>query len=155
MVSQSVQRSVLDQLAVRADSMRRLLPAAVNWTLIAYAVVLCVGVWTLAIQHIQSDYHSTMEMERDHLRSVSATLQAQVEAMLGDGAVCGQLGSRHELEDRGRHRRGRRQRSSRTHLTHMLYRRRGQLFPITVFCNQCASALCGSDARAHGHSGSR
>ena len=99
MLYQSVQRSVLDQLAVRADSMRRLLPAAVNWTLIAYAVILCIGIWTLAIQRIQSDYQSTMEIERDHLRSVSATLQAQVEAMLGDG-VGAALAAANELEDR-------------------------------------------------------
>jgi PAS domain S-box-containing protein len=80
--------------------MRRLLPAAINWTLIAYALVLCVVVWGLAWQHVQSDFRSTLETERDHLRSVSGTLQAQVEAMLGDG-VGAALAAANELEYRG------------------------------------------------------
>jgi PAS domain S-box-containing protein len=77
--------------------MRRLLPAAVNWALAAYALALCVGVWIFALQHIQIDYRSTLETERDHLRSVSGTLQAQVEAMLGDG-VGAALAAANELE---------------------------------------------------------
>jgi PAS domain S-box-containing protein len=81
--------------------MRRLLPAAVNWTLGAYALALCVGVWIFALQHIQIDYRSTLETERDHLRSVSGTLEAQVEAMLGDG-VGAALAAANELETRNR-----------------------------------------------------
>jgi PAS domain S-box-containing protein len=81
--------------------MRRLLPAAVDWTLIAYAVALCAGVWIFAVQHIQIDHRSTLETERDHLRSVSGTLQAQVEAMLADG-VGAALAAANELETRGR-----------------------------------------------------
>jgi len=88
-------------LTVRASLMRRLLPAAVNWTLAVYAVALCVGVWVFALQHIQIDYRSTLETERDHLRSVSGTLQAQVEAMLGDG-VGAALAAANELETRSR-----------------------------------------------------
>ena len=65
--------------------MRRLLPAAVNWTLIAYALVLLAGIWSFAVERIESDYRSTLEAERAHLSSVSGTLEAQVEAMLGDG----------------------------------------------------------------------
>jgi PAS domain S-box-containing protein len=81
------------------DRSRRLLPAAINWTLIAYALVLCVGIWGLVVQRIQSDYRSTLETEREHLRSVSGTLQAQVEAMLGDG-VGAALAAANELENR-------------------------------------------------------
>jgi PAS domain S-box-containing protein len=77
--------------------MQRLLPAAVNWALAAYALALCVGVWIFALQHIQIDYRSTLETERDHLRSVSGTLQAQVEAMLGDG-VGAALAAANEFE---------------------------------------------------------
>jgi PAS domain S-box-containing protein len=98
-LGQRLPRSVLGQLAVRDGWMRRL-PAAVNWTLIAYALVLCVGVWSIAVQRIQSGYRSTMETEREHLRSVSGTLQAQVEAMLGDG-VGAALAAANELENRG------------------------------------------------------
>jgi PAS domain S-box-containing protein len=81
------------------DRSRRLLPAAINWTLIAYALVLCLGIWGLVVQRIQSDYRSTLETEREHLRSVSGTLQAQVEAMLGDG-VGAALAAANELENR-------------------------------------------------------
>jgi hypothetical protein len=40
--------------------MRRLVPAAVNWTQLAYAFVLCLGIWSFAIERIQSDYRSTL-----------------------------------------------------------------------------------------------
>jgi len=77
---------------------RRLLPAAVNWTLIVYALVLCVGIWVYAFQRIQSDYRMTLETEREHLRSVSGTFEAQVEAMLGDG-VGAALAAANEFEN--------------------------------------------------------
>lgn len=92
-------RSLLDQLAADSGGMRRLLPAAVNWTLIAYALVLCTVVWGFTLQRVQSDYRSTLEMEREHLGSVSGTLQAQVEAMLGDG-VGAALAAANELNNR-------------------------------------------------------
>ncbi|HME39602.1 MAG TPA: histidine kinase [Steroidobacteraceae bacterium] len=98
MSTQSLPRSVLGQVEVRGGSMRRFLPAAFNWTLIAYALILCVGIWIFAVQHIESDYRSTMEMEREHLRSVSGTLEAQVEAMLGDG-VGAALAAANELDE--------------------------------------------------------
>jgi PAS domain S-box-containing protein len=83
----------------RKAAARHLLPAAVNWTLFAYAFVLCVGIWGLAFQRIQSDYAGTMLTEREHLRSVSGTLKAQVEAMLADG-VGAALAAVNELEYR-------------------------------------------------------
>jgi PAS domain S-box-containing protein len=79
---------------------RRLLPAAVNWTLIVYALVLCVGIWIYTLERIQSDYRATLEMEREHLRSVSGTFEAQVEAMLGDG-VGAALAAANEYENPG------------------------------------------------------
>jgi PAS domain S-box-containing protein len=85
------------QLASRKDAARHLLPAAVNWTLFAYALVLCLGIWGLAYQRVQSDYASTLQSERDHLHSVSGTLKAQVEAMLADG-VGAALAAANELE---------------------------------------------------------
>jgi PAS domain S-box-containing protein len=86
-------------LAAGSGLMQLLLPAAVNWTLIVYALVLLAGIWAFAVQRIESDYRSTLEMEREHLRSVSATLEAQVEAMLGDG-VGAALAAANELENR-------------------------------------------------------
>ena len=89
-------------LAARSGLIRLLLPAAVNWTLIAYALVLCAGIWSIAVQRIQSDYRSTLQTEREHLSSVSGTLEAQVEAMLGDGvgaalAAANELANRNDL----------------------------------------------------------
>lgn len=86
--------------------MRRLLPAIMSWTLIAYAFVLCLVVWGFAVERIQSDYRSTLQTEREHLGSVSGTLQAQVEAMLGDGvgaalAAANELGYRSDLVGAG------------------------------------------------------
>jgi PAS domain S-box-containing protein len=99
-LAESQRRSGLDQFAARRGLMQWLLPAAVNWTLIAYALVVCVGIWSVAGQYIQSDYRSTLETEREHLRSVSGTLQAQVEAMLGNG-VGAALAAANDLADRG------------------------------------------------------
>ena len=79
---------------------RRLLPAAVNWTLIVYALVLCAGIWIYTLERIQSDYRATLEMEREHLRSLSDTFEAQVEAMLGDG-VGAALAAANEYENPG------------------------------------------------------
>ena len=79
--------------------MQLLPPAAANWTLIVYAMVLLAGIWAFAVQRIESDYRSTLETEREHLRSVSATLEAQVEAMLVDG-VGAALAAANELENR-------------------------------------------------------
>jgi len=93
-------RSGLGQPAARSGLTRRLLPAAVNWALIAYALVLLAGIWSFAVERIESDYRSTLEAERAHLSSVSGTLEAQVEAMLGDG-VGAALAAANELENRG------------------------------------------------------
>jgi PAS domain S-box-containing protein len=79
---------------------RRLVPAAVNWTLIVYALVLCSGIWVYTLQRIQSDYRATLESEREHLRSLSGTFEAQVEAMLGDG-VGAALAAANEYENPG------------------------------------------------------
>jgi PAS domain S-box-containing protein len=92
-------RYLLDQLAPDTGGMRRLLPAAVNWTLIAYALVLCAVVWGFALQRVQSDFRATLGSEREHLRSVSGTLEAQIEAMLGDG-VGAALAAANELNYR-------------------------------------------------------
>ncbi len=100
MSARIAQRSVLDQLAALRGGMRRLLlPAVVNWTPTAYAVVLCVVIWGFAVQRIESDYRTTLSTEREHLSSVSGTLEAQVEAMLGDG-VGAALAAANELEYR-------------------------------------------------------
>src|SRR5580692_6378886 len=99
MSARIAQRSVFEQLAAPRGGMRHLLPAVVNWTLIVYALVLCVVVWGFAVQRIESDYRTTLQTERGHLVSVSATLEAQVEAMLGDG-VGAALAAANELEHR-------------------------------------------------------
>jgi PAS domain S-box-containing protein len=100
MSARIAQRTVLGQLAAPRGGTRRLLPTVVNWTLVVYALVLCAVIWGFAVQRIESDYRSTLQSEREHLVSVSGTLQAQVEAMLGDG-VGAALAAANELEYRG------------------------------------------------------
>jgi PAS domain S-box-containing protein len=100
MSARTAQRSVIGRLASPRGGLSRLLPAVVNWTVIAYALVLCVVVWGFAVQRIESDHRATLQAEREHLDSVSGTLQAQVEAMLGDG-VGAALAAANELENRG------------------------------------------------------
>ena len=100
MSARIAQRSVFEQLAAPRGGMRHLLPVVVNWTLIVYALVLCAVVWGFAVQRIESDYRTTLQTERGHLVSVSGTLEAQVEAMLGDG-VGAALAAANELEYRG------------------------------------------------------
>src|SRR5882672_2722213 len=93
------QRFRFGPLASRKATARHLLPAAVNWTLFGYAFVLCVGIWVFAFLRVQSDYAATLLSQREHLRSVSGTLKAQVEAMLADG-VGAALAAVNELEYR-------------------------------------------------------
>ena len=99
MLGHIAQRFRFGQLASRNSADRHLLPPSVNWTLIAYALVLCLGIWGLAFQRIESDYSATLLTEREHLRSVSGTLKAQVEAMIADG-VGAALAAVNELEYR-------------------------------------------------------
>ncbi len=83
----------------RGTHLGRRLSASVDWALIVYAVILCAGIWGLAAQSIERDHRSTIQLERERLRSVSGTLEAQVEAMLGDG-VGAALAAVNELEKR-------------------------------------------------------
>jgi hypothetical protein len=85
MPARGPQRFGLGQQVARDGWIRGVPPAAIGSALIIYAVLLCVGIWGVAISGIQSDYRSTVETERRHLRSVTGTLEAQIEAMLGDG----------------------------------------------------------------------
>jgi PAS domain S-box-containing protein len=99
MLGHIAQRFRFGPLASRNSADRHLLPPSVNWTLIAYTLVLCLGIWGLAFQRIESDYAATLLTEREHLRSVSGTLKAQVEAMIADG-VGAALAAVNELEYR-------------------------------------------------------
>jgi signal transduction histidine kinase len=57
----------------------------VDWPIIFYAVLALAAGWAYASLRIQSDHHLTLDLERNQLRSVTAALQAGVQAMLNDG----------------------------------------------------------------------
>ncbi len=51
----------------------------------AYAAVLLLIGWAYALWYIAQDHRRTIETARDQLRTVATSLNAQMEAMLGDG----------------------------------------------------------------------
>ena len=77
-----------DVLAPRRASsgaLRLIFPPALNWALLAYAVVAIAIGWAYVASRIHSDYVQTLEAERNRLRGVDATLQSAALAMLNGG----------------------------------------------------------------------
>ena len=75
-------------------------PSALNWVLLAYAVVTVAIGWAYVASHIHADYQQALEGERNRLRGVAATLQAATVAMLNDG-VGAAVASANELQSTG------------------------------------------------------
>ncbi len=75
-------------------------PAALNWILLAYAVVTVAAGCAYAASRIHADYEDTLATERNRLRGVTAALQAGVAAMLNDG-VGAAAASANELQSAG------------------------------------------------------
>jgi PAS domain S-box-containing protein len=75
-------------------------PAALNWVLLAYAVVTVAAGCAYAASRIRADYEDTLAAERNRLRGVTAVLQTGVAAMLNDG-VGAAAASANELESAG------------------------------------------------------
>jgi PAS domain S-box-containing protein len=80
---------------------RRLVyPPALNWILLAYAVVAVAIGWAYAASRSHADYEQTLEGARNRLRSVAAALQAGTSAMLNDGVGAAAAGA-NELQSAG------------------------------------------------------
>jgi PAS domain S-box-containing protein len=78
----------------------RLIPPALNWVLLAYAVF-AIGVgWAYVASRIHTDYVQTLEAERNSLRGVGATLRSATLAMLNDGVGAAVAGA-NELQPVG------------------------------------------------------
>lgn len=75
-------------------------PAALNWVLLAYAVVTVAAACAYAVSRIHADYADTLAAERNRLRGVAAVLQTGVAAMLNDG-VGAAVASANELQSDG------------------------------------------------------
>ena len=92
-----------DALAPRRASsgpLRLVFPPALNWVLLAYAVLAIAIGWAYVASRIHTDYVQTMEAERNSLRGVCATLRSATLAMLNDG-VGEAVASAHELQPVG------------------------------------------------------
>jgi PAS domain S-box-containing protein len=76
------------------------LSPALNWVLLAYAVVVVAIGWAYAGSRIRADYQQTLEEERNRLRSVAAALQGGTLAMLNAG-VGGAVAGANELQAAG------------------------------------------------------
>ena len=88
------------QRRASAGPLRLILPPALNWVLLAYAVVAVAIAWAYVASRIHSDYVQTMEAERNRLRGLSATLQSATLAMLNDGVGAAVAGA-NELQSAG------------------------------------------------------
>jgi len=81
-------------------ALRLIFPPALNWVLLAYAVV-AIGVgWAYVASRIHADYGQTLEAERNRLRGVGAALRSATLAMLNDGVGAAVAGA-NELQSVG------------------------------------------------------
>src|SRR5690349_14275600 len=80
--------SLLTHLRARMYAARLRRPLALSrlsWIFPLYATVILAIGWSFAGLRIQSDRAQTLELERNRLRLVTATMQTSVQAMLSDG----------------------------------------------------------------------
>lgn len=92
-----------DALAPRGAStgaLRVIFPPALNWALLAYAVVAIAIGWAYVASRIHTDYVQTLEAEHNRLRGVGATLRSATLAMLNDGVGAAIAGA-NELQSVG------------------------------------------------------
>jgi PAS domain S-box-containing protein len=80
--------------------LRLVYPPALNWILLAYAVVAVAIGWAYAASRSHADYEQTLETERTKLRGVTAALQAGTSAMLNGGVGAAVAGA-NELQSAG------------------------------------------------------
>ncbi len=86
----------------RASSgpLRLIFPPALNWALLAYAVIAIAVGWAYVASRIHTDYVQTLEAERNRLRGVGATLRSAALAMVNDG-VGAAVAVANELQSQG------------------------------------------------------
>lgn len=90
----------LSQRRASTGPLRLIFPPALNWVLLAYAVVAIAIGWAYVASRIHADYVQTLESERNRLRGVGATLRSTTLAMLNDGVGAAVAGA-NELQSMG------------------------------------------------------
>ncbi|HEY0803142.1 MAG TPA: hypothetical protein VGD54_20070, partial [Steroidobacteraceae bacterium] len=113
------QKKPMDALSQSRANWGRLrlgFPPALNWVLLAYAVLAVAIGWAYAASRIHSDYERTVEGERNRLRDIAATLQSATLAMFNTGIGAAVAGV-NELQSTGGF-----ARAAGTHLTTTLQR---------------------------------
>ena len=83
-----------------SGALRLVFPPALNWVLLAYAVLAIAVGWAYVASRIHTDYVQTLDAERNHLRGVGATLRSATLAMLNDGVGAAVAGA-NELQSVG------------------------------------------------------
>jgi PAS domain S-box-containing protein len=86
----------------RASSgpLRLIFPPALNWVLLAYAIVAIAVAWAYVASRIHADYVQTLAAEHSRLRGIDATLRSATLAMLNDGVGAAVAGA-NELQSLG------------------------------------------------------
>jgi PAS domain S-box-containing protein len=78
---------------VRGGFLRLGVPAALDWVLLAYALLAVIAGSAFAAIRIHADYQQTLDAERDSLRAVTAALESGVLAILEDSVRAGTAGT--------------------------------------------------------------
>ena len=90
----------LSQRRASSGPLRLIFPPALNWVLLAYAMLAIAVGWAYVASRIHADYVQTLEAQRNSLRGVGATLQSATLAMLNDGVGAAVAGA-NELQSIG------------------------------------------------------
>jgi PAS domain S-box-containing protein len=93
-------RDALAPQGAAPGPLRVIFPPALNWALLAYAVVAIAIGWAYVASRIHTDYVQTLEAERNRLRGVGATLRTATLAMFNDGVGAAVAGA-NELQSAG------------------------------------------------------
>ncbi|MGH8291271.1 MAG: hypothetical protein ACREV7_20110, partial [Steroidobacteraceae bacterium] len=78
----------------RGGFMRLGVPQALDWVLLAYAILAVAAGAAFAALRIHADYIQTLQQERESLRGVTAALQGGALAILDDGVGAGLAAAR-------------------------------------------------------------
>ena len=90
----------LSRRRASSGALRLIFPPALNWVLLAYAIVAIAVAWAYLASRIHADYVQTLEAERNRLRGVGATLRSATLAMFNDGVGAAVAGA-NELQSVG------------------------------------------------------
>ena len=87
-------RGAVPRAQARGGFMRLGVPQALDWALLAYAILAVAVGGAFAALRVHADYIQTLQQERDNLRGVTAALQSGALAILDDGVGAGLAAAR-------------------------------------------------------------